>query len=152
MSAATYPSATYSFPVVILGGGFAGAYCARVLSAGLGRNAADAVALVADQNVMLFHPMLAEVSGSSISPLHVVNPLRRFCPGASIFRGAVEEVDRTSLQLQAWWLGRAGIHYIREWLLTIFCRFANSMQPSAKPKLRTFRIGLFDGSRVSESN
>jgi NADH:ubiquinone reductase (H+-translocating) len=93
MSAATYPSTTYSFPVVILGGGFAGAYCARVLSAGLGRNAADAVALVADQNVMLFHPMLAEVSGSSISPLHVVNPLRRFCPGASIFRGAVEEVD-----------------------------------------------------------
>jgi NADH dehydrogenase len=53
----------------------------------LGQAAADAVALVADQNVMLFHPMLAEVSGSSISPLHVVNPLRRFC------RGAVEDVD-----------------------------------------------------------
>jgi len=91
--AATISAATYSFPVVILGGGFAGAYCARALSAGLGQAAADAVALVADQNVMLFHPMLAEVSGSSISPLHVVNPLRRFCRGASIFRGAVEEVD-----------------------------------------------------------
>ena len=37
--------------------------------------------------------MLAEVSGSSISPLHVVNPLRRFCRGASIFRGAIEDVD-----------------------------------------------------------
>jgi NADH dehydrogenase len=51
------------------------------------------VALLADQNVMLFHPMLAEVSGSSISPLHVVNPLRRFCRGSSIFLGTVEEVD-----------------------------------------------------------
>jgi hypothetical protein len=69
-------AATYSFPIVILGG----AYCARALSAGLGQ----AVALVADQNVMLVHPMLAEVSGSSISPLHVVNPLRRFCRGAAV--------------------------------------------------------------------
>src|SRR5258707_8458351 len=42
---------------------------------------------------MLFHPMLAEVSGSSISPLHVVNPLRQFCRGSSIFMGSVEEVD-----------------------------------------------------------
>jgi|GEM_PF-3575845 len=53
---------TYSFPVVILGGGFAGTYCARALTAGL-HDAAESVALVADQNAMLFHPMLAEVSG-----------------------------------------------------------------------------------------
>src|SRR6202011_3351731 len=83
---------TYSFPVVILGGGFAGTYCARALTAGL-HDAAESVALVADQNAMLFHPMLAEVSGSSISPLHVVNPIRQFCRGSSIFMGSVEEVD-----------------------------------------------------------
>jgi NADH dehydrogenase len=83
---------TYSFPVVILGGGFAGTYCARALTAGL-PDAAESVALVADQNAMLFHPMLAEVSGSSISPLHVVNPLRQFCRSSSIFMGSVDEVD-----------------------------------------------------------
>ena len=83
---------SHSFPVVILGGGFAGTYCARALTAGL-RDAAAEVALLADQNAMLFHPMLAEVSGSSISPLHVVNPLRQFCRGSSIFMGSVEEVD-----------------------------------------------------------
>ena len=77
-------AATYFFPLSSSGGGFAGAYCVRALSVGLRQAAADALALVADQNVMLFHPMLAEVSGSSISPLHVVNPLRRFCRGASI--------------------------------------------------------------------
>ena len=84
---------TYSFPIVILGGGFAGAYCARALRSGLRSSTFKSVALLADQNAMLFHPMLAEVSGSSISPLHVVNPLRRFCRGASIFMGSVEEVD-----------------------------------------------------------
>ncbi|HEY5705123.1 MAG TPA: FAD-dependent oxidoreductase [Terrimicrobiaceae bacterium] len=87
------PDETYSFPVVILGGGFAGTYCARALSVGLRDAAPETVALLADQNAMLFHPMLAEVSGSSISPLHVVNPLRRFCRGSSIFMGSVEEVD-----------------------------------------------------------
>ena len=87
------PAESYSFPVVILGGGFAGTYCARALTAGLRDAAPESVALLADQNAMLFHPMLAEVSGSSISPLHVVNPLRRFCRGSSIFMGSVEEVD-----------------------------------------------------------
>jgi NADH:ubiquinone reductase (H+-translocating) len=83
----------YSFPIVILGGGFAGAYCARALRSGLGENTSKSVALLADQNAMLFHPMLAEVSGSSISPLHVVNPLRLFCRGSEIFMGAVELID-----------------------------------------------------------
>jgi NADH dehydrogenase len=84
---------SYSFPVVIIGGGFAGAYCARALRTGLEESTAETVALLADQNAMLFHPMLAEVSGSSISPLHVVNPLRLFCRGSSIFMGGVEEID-----------------------------------------------------------
>src|ERR1700730_3033819 len=84
---------TYSFPIVIVGGGFAGAYCARALRTGLEESTAENVALLADQNAMLFHPMLAEVSGSSISPLHVVNPLRLFCRGSSIFMGGVEEID-----------------------------------------------------------
>src|ERR1700730_2675016 len=86
-------SETYSFPIVILGGGFAGAYCARSLRTVLQQNTSENVALLADQNAMLFHPMLAEVSGSSISPLHVVNPLRLFCRGTSIFMGAVHEID-----------------------------------------------------------
>jgi len=83
----------YSFPIVILGGGFAGAYCARALESGLQESTSKTVALLADQNAMLFHPMLAEVSGSSISPLHVVNPLRLFCRGSSIFMGGVDDID-----------------------------------------------------------
>jgi NADH:ubiquinone reductase (H+-translocating) len=93
---------TYSFPIVILGGGFAGAYCARALRAGLQERTFENVALLAEQNAMLFHPMLAEVSGSSISPLHVVNPLRLFCKGTSVFMGAVEEIDLEQKTVSFW--------------------------------------------------
>ena len=86
-------SETYAFPIVILGGGFAGTYCARALKSVFQEDTDKNVALLADQNAMLFHPMLAEVSGSSISPLHVVTPLRQFCRGTSIFMGGVEDVN-----------------------------------------------------------
>src|SRR5271166_4994716 len=86
-------SETYAFPIVILGGGFAGTYCARALKSAFQEETSKNVALLADQNAMLFHPMLAEVSGSSISPLHVVTSLRQFCRGSSIFMGGVEDVD-----------------------------------------------------------
>ena len=42
---------------------------------------------------MVFQPMLPEVAGSSISPRHVVNPLRLLCKNTSIFRGHVESID-----------------------------------------------------------
>jgi NADH dehydrogenase len=86
-------SETYSFPIVILGGGFAGTYCARALRSIFKEDTQKNVALLADQNAMLFHPMLAEVSGSSISPLHVVTSLRQFCRGSSIFMGGVNDID-----------------------------------------------------------
>jgi NADH dehydrogenase len=81
------------YPVVILGGGFAGAYCARALAKFYGDQGPATTALLADQNFILFHPMLAEVSGSSISPIDVVNPLRRFCKHTSIFLGEVQDID-----------------------------------------------------------
>jgi NADH:ubiquinone reductase (H+-translocating) len=81
------------YPIVILGGGFAGAYCARALAAEYKAENIRTTALVSDQNAMLFHPMLAEVSGASISPLDVVNPLRIFCRNTSFYLGAVREID-----------------------------------------------------------
>ncbi len=81
------------FDIVILGGGFAGAYCARTLASRLGDSAKTRVALVADQNILTFQPMLAEVVGASLSPLDVVNPLREFCQGVNIFRSRVKRID-----------------------------------------------------------
>ena len=81
------------FDVVIAGGGFAGIYAARALARQLGGDARHRVALVADQNFMVFQPMLAEVVGSSLSPRHVVNPIRRLCPDVTVLRGGIEHID-----------------------------------------------------------
>jgi NADH dehydrogenase len=80
------------FDVVIAGGGFAGVYCARTLARNLDRSA-ERVALIADQNFMVFQPMLAEVCGSSVSPRHVVNPIRRICQHVSVLRGSIRSID-----------------------------------------------------------
>lgn len=81
------------FDIVIAGGGFAGAYCARALGRQLGRSAEQRVALISERNVLVFQPMLAEVAGSSLSVLDVVNPLRQFCRHVNVLQGSVQRVD-----------------------------------------------------------
>lgn len=91
------------FEVVIAGGGFAGVYCAQGIARALGPEARNRVAIIADENYMVFQPMLAEVVGSSISPRHVVNPIRRICPGVTVLRGGIAAIDleNRSLSLDA---------------------------------------------------
>src|SRR5215475_11617427 len=79
--------------VAILGGGFAGVYCAKALSEALKGKPDFRVGLISQENYMVFQPMLAEVAGSSISPRHVVNPLRLLCRRASVYQGVVESVN-----------------------------------------------------------
>src|SRR3954452_10886507 len=79
--------------VAILGGGFAGVYCAKALGEALKRKRDFKVGLISEENYMVFQPMLAEVVGSSISPRHVVNPLRLLCRRASVYQGVVESVN-----------------------------------------------------------
>ena len=81
------------YDVVIAGGGFAGAYCARALTKALGGDAHLRVALIAERNVLVFQPMLAEVAGSSLSPVDVVNPLRLFCRKATVLQGQIQRID-----------------------------------------------------------
>ena len=82
------------YEVVIAGGGFAGAYCARALGKALGRREGERrVALLAESNVLTFQPMLAEVAGSSLAPMDVVNPLRQFCDKAAVLQGAIQNVN-----------------------------------------------------------
>lgn len=84
------PPDSLTYDVVVTGGGFAGVYAAQALGNKLGR---DRVAIIADQNFMVFQPMLAEVAGSSISPRHVVNPIRRLCQDVTVLRGSVTRID-----------------------------------------------------------
>jgi NADH dehydrogenase len=72
--------------VLILGGGFAGAYVARLL----GTRGATIVSL---ENFMLYTPLLPEAASGTLEPRHAVVPLRVMCPHADLLIGTVTGVD-----------------------------------------------------------
>lgn len=89
------PPSPVHFDVLILGGGFAGVQAAHTLGRLMKRKQSEEsirIGLVSDQNYVVFQPMLPEVAGASLSPLHVINPIRRLCPHAEVYRGAVKQV------------------------------------------------------------
>src|SRR5947199_6634997 len=80
--------------VLILGGGFAGGYVARLL----GRRGATIVSL---ENFMLYTPMLPEAASGTLEPRHVVVPLRMMCPHAELILGRATSVDTRRRVVQA---------------------------------------------------
>ena len=71
---------------LILGGGFAGSYVARLL----GKRGAT---IVSPENFMLYTPMLPEAASGTLEPRHVVVPLRMMCPHAELILGRAMNVD-----------------------------------------------------------
>jgi NADH:ubiquinone reductase (H+-translocating) len=72
---------------LVLGGGFAGSYVARLLK----KRGATVVSL---ENFMLYTPMLPEAASGTLEPRHVVVPLREMCPHAELVLGRIERLDR----------------------------------------------------------
>jgi len=94
------PAKTLDLDIAILGGGFAGVYCAQRLARTLGRASATARAgLISEENYMVFQPMLPEVAGSSISPRHITNPIRLLCKGVDVYRASVDAIDPEQKEL-----------------------------------------------------
>ena len=71
---------------LVLGGGFAGSYVARLLK----RHGATIVSL---ENFMLYTPLLPEAASGTLEPRHVVVPLREMCPHAELVLGHVLSHD-----------------------------------------------------------
>src|SRR6058998_212317 len=71
---------------LVLGGGFAGGYVARLL----GRRGAT---IVSPENFMLFTPLLPEAASGTLEPRHCVVPLREMCPHAELILGSVTSFD-----------------------------------------------------------
>ncbi|AIE83465.1 NAD(P)/FAD-dependent oxidoreductase [Fimbriimonas ginsengisoli] len=65
--------------IVILGGGFGGAYAAQELSRRLNRDSFE-ITLIDRNNYLLFDPLLVEAGVGTIEPRHVVVPIRKFMP------------------------------------------------------------------------
>ncbi|HEV8250797.1 MAG TPA: NAD(P)/FAD-dependent oxidoreductase [Gaiellaceae bacterium] len=73
--------------ILVVGGGFAGAYVARLL----GKRGCT---IVARENFMLFTPLLPEAASGTLEPRHVVVPLRQMCPHAELVLGHATGLDR----------------------------------------------------------
>ncbi len=82
--------------MVILGGGFAGAYCAYYLHLFSRRNESIEVVLINRENYFVFQPMLPEIISGSIGILDTVSPLRRLLPDTILYVRDVEAIDLTN--------------------------------------------------------
>ncbi|HEU5009620.1 MAG TPA: NAD(P)/FAD-dependent oxidoreductase [Gaiellaceae bacterium] len=92
---------------LILGGGFAGSYVARLLR----RRGATVVSL---DNSMIYTPLLPEAASGTLEPRHVVVPLREMCPHAELVLGRVTAHDRNAKTVVVESLaGPLEIHYER---------------------------------------
>jgi NADH:quinone reductase (non-electrogenic) len=71
---------------LVVGGGFAGGYVARLL----GKRGAT---IVSPENFMLYTPLLPEAASGTLEPRHVVVPLRVMCPHAELLLGRATELS-----------------------------------------------------------
>ena len=77
--------------VVVIGGGFAGAFAARELSRRLSRGVE--VELISDRNYFVFQPLLPEVAAGIINALDAVTPLRLMLKNVCVRMGEVRSID-----------------------------------------------------------
>ncbi len=78
--------------IVVLGGGYVGLYTALRLQQKLRRTEAT-ITVVEPRSYMTYQPFLPEASAGSLSPRHVVVPLRRVLRRCEIINAHVEAVD-----------------------------------------------------------
>jgi NADH dehydrogenase len=79
--------------ILILGGGFGGAYAARQLEKRQREAPGVEVVLVARENFVLFTPMLHEVAGGDVAVTDIVQPLRKMLRHTRVAIGEVEAID-----------------------------------------------------------
>jgi NADH:ubiquinone reductase (H+-translocating) len=91
--------------VLVLGGGFAGSYVARLL----GKHGAT---IVSPDNFMLYTPLLPEAASGTLEPRHVVVPLRMMCPHSELLLGRAVDLDagRQSVHVETD-EGQLTVHY-----------------------------------------
>jgi NADH dehydrogenase len=88
------PASDHPVRIVIIGGGYGGAYCAQALAKALRRRPASATSaelwLLDRHNYFIFYPLLVEAGTGSLEPRHAVVPIRDFLPrrGPAEFRMA----------------------------------------------------------------
>ncbi len=84
--------------ILILGGGFGGAYAAQILSRKL--PPVYELTVVDRNNFLLFYPLLVEAGVGVLEPRHVVVPIRRFMPGSDFRMAEVIGIDTKNCEVE----------------------------------------------------
>ena len=79
--------------ILILGGGFAGVDCTRMLEKYFQNRDEIEITLVSDDNFLLFTPMLPQVASGTVTPRHIVMPLRSLCKKSRIYESVIRDID-----------------------------------------------------------
>jgi NADH dehydrogenase len=85
--------------IVIIGGGFAAAKCARTLRTKLSPNDCH-ILLFSKENHMVFHPLLADVAGASVQADSAAATLRQMLPGVECRTESIHRVDTSAGQIE----------------------------------------------------
>jgi len=85
--------------IVIIGGGFAAAKCAKTLRKKLPADNFH-ILLFSRENHMVFHPLLADVAGASIHPDSAAATLRQMLPGVECRTESIYLVDTSAGQIE----------------------------------------------------
>ena len=86
--------------VLVVGGGFGGAYAAIALEKRLPKDANHRVVLVAAENFFLFSPLLPEAASGTLEPRHSIIPLRELLPRTDVMVASVTAIDPTAKQAE----------------------------------------------------
>src|SRR5262245_35173088 len=79
--------------ILILGGGFGGVYTALTLEKLLGSDPGVEIGLVSREDYLVFQPMLPEVISGNIGIVDTISPIRRLCPGTTLYTREIEGID-----------------------------------------------------------
>lgn len=84
--------------ILILGGGFAGAYCARALARRV-RGSGHEVVVIDRNNYFVFYPLLVEAGTGHLEPRHTVVSIRSMIRPAGFRLGEVRSIDREAREV-----------------------------------------------------
>ena len=81
--------------ILILGGGFAGVYTAMFLEKAMTRAERERteIAIVSNENYIVFQPLLPEVISGTIETLHCITPIRRLAKRARLHTRRIDAID-----------------------------------------------------------
>lgn len=79
--------------ILILGGGFAGVYCAKELDKQARSGSDLQVSLVSKENFFVFTPMLPQVVSGMIESNHIVVPIRQILKNVRFYEADIKRID-----------------------------------------------------------